>query len=177
MDPITFHNPECEFDNFEKNQSQFAGGTGANFFEHFSHYWNDYTQDSIQNQIWVDIRFRNAGLSFEKRLEFITNTLDHEHDSNNNINFFVTIQMELNGLRYTNNLVDQDVNTPGWETNDACYYRINHFDIDYVADCLDEKLLAIQLDFEGKLYAYNFVTKIDSIDVRGENINLLFARN
>ena len=173
MNLITFYNPECEFGNFDMNQSQFFGGVGIDLYQYFSSYWNDYSPDSILNKIWIGVRFFGPDHS----LEFITNTLEHEHDSNDNAHFFVEIQMELNGIRYTNNLIDQDPHTVGWETDDACYYSINLFDVDYHSDCLNEDLMAINLNFHGKLYAYDFHTKIDSIEVQGDNLNLLFARN
>ena len=176
MDPITFYNPECEFNDFTMNQQQFSFKSGTNIYTYFSSYWNTYSPDSTLNQIWFNLHFLGPLDSLEQRMEVISNTLDHEHDSNDNTHFFVEIDMDIKGTRYTNILHDLDPNTPGLETDNACYYKINLFDVDYHSKCLDEDLLVINLDFQGKLYGYDFITKIDSIEVRGENLNLLFAR-
>jgi len=175
MNPITFYNPECEFNDFTMNQTQFAFESGTNIYTYFSSYWNAYSPDSTLNQIWISLHFLGPLDSLEQRMEVITNTLNQEHDSNDNTHFSVEIIMDLKGARYTNIL--HGLNIPGWQTDDACYYSINFFDVDYHSKCLDEDLLAINLDFHGQLYAYDFLTKIDSIEVRGENLNLLFARD
>jgi hypothetical protein len=175
MDAVTFYNPECEFDDFNMNQQQFSFESGIDIYTYFSSYWNSFSPDSALNQIWISLHFLGPLNSLEQRMQLISNTLDLEHDSNENTQFSVEIILDIKGKRYNNIL--HGLNIPGWMTDDACYYSINLFDVDYHSKCMDEDLLVINLDFHGKLYTYDFLTKTDSIEVRAENLNLLFARD
>lgn len=65
-------------------------------------------------------------------------------------------------------------NTPPWEISDSLNYEIEDYELPYHSQCLQKDLLYIKLKFEGKLYTYEFSTKIDSIWINSSEMKLKF---
>jgi len=174
QDTIKYFNPECEFDN-RHSQSQFNSSTSIGY-ELFSTYENKI-KDSLINQIWFDLNVVAEPIQVLYDVNYLTKIIGKENNSFNNKHLKLRVQIEINGSRYDNRLLDMDTSTPPWEVDDSLYYEIKDYDLFYHSQCLNRDLIYLKIEMAGKLYQYDFYTKIDSITINKTVMNLLFSRD
>jgi hypothetical protein len=173
-EPITYLNPECQFNDFLENQQQF-NSTSSVGYKVFSTYWNSYSMDSTSNQIWIDLLIVPEPPQELYNLDTLVKYLQIESSSYNNEHIKVQVQLDIDGKRFNNQLWDNDPNTPPWETDDALFFKIEEYEIFYDSECLNREVLYIKFQIEGELYDYDFSTKLDSVHINKSEMNLLFA--
>lgn len=175
QDSIVYNNAECEFDN-RKEQSQF-NYTHSIGYALFSTYENK-VNDSLINQIWFDFVVIAEPKQALYDVGYFSEIIGKENNSFNNEHLKLMVQMEINGNRYTNDLRDNDPNTPPYEIDDALYYEIKDYDLLYHSQCLNRDLIYVKIEMEGMLYEYipYTKTKIDSIKINKTEMDLLFSR-
>ncbi len=165
-EPITFFNPECEFNKFDKNQEQYNVTNEYGYFM-LSTYWNSYSEDSIANQIWIELDMDSNPPHKLYSFDSLANILSRENSSINNDKLQVSIKLKIRGKKYYNQYIG--------EIDDLLFFQIEDYDLNYKSGCLDKKLLYMKLQIEGQLYTYDFLTKTDSIKINSSEMNLLFA--
>ena len=172
---IDFKNPECEFDNRD-TQSQFnynSGGTSGSLLGYtlFSTYVNIDDRDSTTSQFWFHLLniFKEGQSKFDTTI--LREVLESEVSSENLEFLIPKVQVEVCGLRYDNDLRDNDRNTPPYWIVDDFYFKINDFNLPYDSDCIAKEVLYVNIDISGKLYN---IQATDSIYINSLGMELLF---
>lgn len=165
-EPITFFNPECEFNNMDQNQEQYNVTNEYGYFM-LSTYWNLYSEDSTANQIWIELDMASNPPDEIYNFDSLVNILSNENSSSNNDILQVSIIMKIRGKKYYNQYIG--------EIDDVLNFQIEDYNLTYKSNCLNRKLLYMKLQVEGQLYTYDFLTKTDSIKINSSEMNLLFA--
>ncbi len=164
--PITFYNPECDFNNSQKNQSQYNVANSYGFFL-LSTYWNSNPVDHKTNQIWIELDMYSTSSQNKLNIDSLASILIHESNSNNNERLKIAIMVEVDGKKYYNRFLGDE--------DDYMLFQIEEYELPYYSDCLKRDLLYLKLKFEGPFYSYDVVTRTDSIKINESELELLFA--
>ena len=174
MEPITFYNPECQFNNFYNQQSQFNSQSG-NGYALLSSYWNYYSPDSVLNQVWINLKLTPTPPNISHNLDSLAKYLATVDTSLNDQNLRMDFLIEIDGIQYYNTRRDSNPNIPIRQKNDSLAYVIQDFEIFYHSECMERDLLYVKIEIEGKLYSYDFLINMDSIKINKSKMELLFS--
>ena len=173
QDSIVINNAECDFDD-HITQWQYNGGHPGGWDLHSSIH-NKLT-DSTENFILIDLFLIPEPYTIYD-YDNLSEILAKCYNTKNKGELRIKIGLDINGNRYNNELEDTDPTTPPYKISDSLYYEIKEYDMHYHSQCLDRDLIYIKLEMQGKLYQYDWWTKIDSIRINKTEMNLLFLRH
>jgi hypothetical protein len=111
MEPITFYNAECAFNNFYSQQSQFNTPSGKGYAL-LSSYWNYFSPDSILNQVWINLNLIPTPPNITHNLDSLGKYLETDLTSLNDQNLRMSLLIEIDGVQYYSFLRDSNPNIP-----------------------------------------------------------------
>jgi hypothetical protein len=171
---IHFDNPECAFDN-RQTQSQFNGGAmDLNWqpvgHQLFSNYTNFDSTGNIVNQVWIHlfVDYSNGIKKFSP--DYLKGLLKSENSNLNQKHLYPQVDIQICGKRFDN----EDHTVTGFKINDNFNYKINDYEVLYASDCVDRKLLFLDITLEGMLYEPPWQSGNDSLHLNAPNLKLLF---
>jgi len=174
---IIFDNTECEFANrdnqFQSSSIFYFPQENPRGYVLGSNYLNNSDPNSITTTFWIHLNVDYEPGQESLRPEYLKGILDSEDSSNNSDKFYPRVGMEICGKRYDNSYKGGLLTLEPTHFNENFQYEINDYEVMYDSECVDRKLLYLDITIGGTLYE-EFIFANDSIFVEESNMKLLF---